>query len=135
MNTLYQELIQLSKDNYHIRLEKEKQDKINYEMKITTAMNRLYYRIIGNDIEIKMRNAAQSGNNKCELFSFQVNETFETFPLIFLTRGPQRFNGLAYFEECNINPYMKQLQQHYHPFNVYFVSNKKKATISIMIAW
>ena len=133
---MYQELIQLSKDNYHFRLEKEKQEQIKYQMKIKTAMDKLFTSIVNDgDVLLNMQTAALNGYNKRELFSFKFNETFETFPLIFLTRGPQRFNGLSYFEEFHINPYLKQLQQHYHPFNVYFVSNKKKETVSIMISW
>lgn len=138
METLYQNLSQLSKNNMHVRIEKEKQNQIAHQMKIKNAMSNLFSQITeSTDIETSMREAASNGYNKCELFSFERGAVFDDLPLIFLTKGPHNYHGfgLKYFEEQNINPYVKQLQQYYNPFNVYFTTNYKTGKTCIIISW
>ena len=138
MESFYQEITELSKVNENVRVEKQKQKQIEHQMNIKNAMEQLFSTIVnGNDVANKMKSVASEGYNKCELFSFQSGDRFKDFPLIFLTRGPQNYNGfgLKYFEEMNINPYIKQLQQYYTPFNVYYSTNYKTNKTSIMISW
>lgn len=138
MESFYQDLTKLSKENTHIRLEKEKQNQIAHQMKIKNAMNTLFTQITENsNVEYLMREAASNGYNKFELYNFERGAVCDDLPLIFLTRGPQNYNGfgLKYFEEANINPYIKQLQQHYSPFTVYYTTNHKTGKTSIMISW
>mgnify|MGYP006134854355 CR=1 FL=1 len=136
MESLHRNLVQVSKDNTEFRLEKQKQTQIAHQMKIKTSMSELFAQISQSDFQNKMEVAASNGYNKCELFSFMRGEYFQEFPLIFLTRGPTNFNGfgLNYFDEMNINPYIKQLQQFFSPFELFYSTNKTGKT-SIMISW
>jgi hypothetical protein len=138
MDSFYQDLSKLSKENTHKRLEKEKQNQISHFMKIKNAMACLFTQITEtSNLKELMQEAATNGYNKFELYSFEKGAECNDLPLIFLTRGPQNYNGfgLKYFEEANINPYIKQLQQYYSPFNVYYTSNHKTGKTSIMISW
>lgn len=137
MDFLYSSLVQTTKDNLQTRLDKEQSQHMAHQMKIKKAMSDMFDNIIKSDVESKMKEKASEGYNKCEIFSFEKGETFMDFPCVFLTRGPQNYNGfgLKYFDDMNIIPYIKQLQQHFAPFNVYYVTNYKTGKTSICIAW
>ena len=137
MESFYSTLKQVTKDNIAIRIEKEKSQQIAHQMKIKNAMENLFNKIKAIDIESKMKKCASEGYDKCELYTFDKGEIFEDFPLIFLTRGPQNYNGfgLKYFEEMNIIPYTKLLQQHFAPFNVYYRTNHKFGNTTIYVSW
>ena len=137
MDTFYHTLVQASKQNLHKRLEVEQNNQIAHQMKIKNAMTSLFSEIQANFDETKLSEIALNGYNKCELFSFEKGEMYQDFPLVFLTRGPQNYNGfgLKYFEDMNIIPYVKLLQQHFTPFNVYFGTNFKTGKTSVYISW
>ena len=137
MDTLYNTLVETTRQNFQKKVEKETSQKIAHQMKIKQAMADIFTKIISNDIENQMKTMAESGHNKCEIFSFEKGEMFNDFPLVFLTRGPQNYNGfgLKYFDDLNIIPFIKQLQQYYSPFSVYFTSNYKSGKTSIYITW
>lgn len=137
MDTLYHTLVQTSKENLPKRLEVEQNNQIAHQMKIKNSMASLFSKIKSSVDESKLTEAASNGYNKYEIFSFEKGETFEDFPLIFLTRGPQNYNGfgLKYFDDMNIIPYIKQLQQHFAPFNIYYTSNYKSGITTVNISW
>ena len=137
MDTFYHNLVQASKQNLHKRLEVEQNNQIAHQMKIKNAMTSLFSEIQANFDESKLSEIASNGYNKCELFSFEKGEMYQDFPLVFLTRGPQNYNGfgIKYFEDMNIIPYMKLLQQHFAPFNIYYGTNYKTGKTSVNISW
>jgi hypothetical protein len=137
MEKLYYEIVDTTRENAHVRIEKERQNEIVHQMKIKNCMENLFAHIIQNFSVDTIKSFAQNGYNKCELFSFEKGESYEDFPLIFLTRGPQNYNGfgLKYFEDFNIFPYIKLLQQYFAPFSVYYNTIYKTGSTKIMISW
>ena len=137
METLYASLKKSTIENIQRRVENERSRQISHQMKIKNAMTSLFEKIIENVSNDDLMQCANEGYDKCEIFSFQKGETFDDFPLIFLTRGPNNYNGfgLNYFEELNIIPYMKLLQQHFSPLKVYYNTNYKTGKISVFASW
>lgn len=135
MDKLYATLIDTTKTNVHKRIEKEQNQQIAHQMKIKSAMTKLFEEIVQNVKNSQLLESANQGYDKYEIFSFEKGYTFEDFPLIFLTRGPQNFNvfGLQYFEDLNVIPYIKLLQQHFAPFKVYYTA--KNGKISVFVSW
>ena len=137
MDTLFSTLVDTTNSNMHKRIEKQQNLQIANQMKINNAMNDLFEQIKNNVSDEELFACAHEGYNRYEIFSFQKGETFHDLPLIFLTKGPQNFNGFGYkyFEDIQIIPYVKLLQQHFAPFKVYFNNNYKNGKTSIYVSW
>lgn len=137
MDELYTNLVASTKTNISKRIENEREKHVAHQMKIKSAMTNLFSHIIDSNVSETMKAAAAEGYDKCEIFSFEKGQTFQDLPLIFLTRGPNKYNGfgMKYFEEINIIPYVKQLQQHFAPFNIFFTTNHKTGKTLIFVSW
>ena len=137
MEELYNTMIKTTNENIEKRFEKERSQQISHQMKIKNAMTNLCSQIIENVKNEDLMESASNGYDKREIFTFQKGDTFNDFPLIFLTRGPQNYNGfgLKYFEDFDTIPYIKLLQQHYSPFKVYYNTNYKNGKTSVFVSW
>lgn len=137
MSELYSTLSKLTKENLQNRLEKSRARQVEHSQKIKAAMQNIFTKITSQDYEVLMKTSATEGYNRCVLYKFERNELFEDFPLIFLTKGPMNYNGkgLDYFEEINVIPYIKLLQQYFTEFKVFYNTNHKDGSTTIEILW
>ena len=97
------------------------------------------YDVIVADLETHMMNASKEGHYFTSVYEFTVNDIFENNRTVFLLKGPKRqynrYSGLQFFENRNIDSVMKRLNETYNPVVFYFMYDKTSRVHKVIANW
>ena len=137
MEAYKNELVALSDANHHKYIESVQKASSQRLLDIKSAMHN-YFNLITEYFDYnKLKDVAEKGERRYDLYTFNSQDKFEGYPLLFLLKGPIIDNGegygWTYFQNQNIVPVFLSLKQHFSPFELKL--KKHKQTFCLTIMW